>query len=315
MNKSTFLPEQQLIENQFKAGARPIHPVHRLIRQKLLRGKVVKGIPTFDWTAGYDVRDTIGPIAIKQQGQNDSCGGQAASYFIEIQERLRGIKEGAISAKSIYAPIAYPGGGTTVSDLEGQISSNGANLEAVVPSEDTMGNALSESVMEDKSFLTSDMVKDALTRAGYTCVNVARDMDSVAQAIKQYGAVIWEIEGQNGHIPGWLSPTPQPPVPDNGQSIFAHFMCSCGAKTINGVPSIIALESMGTAVGDNGIQYFTQNYFDSGFIKDVFTFVWDGAIPVPVEPPQSAWPALAWWFAGWEALKQLFASGAGRIPA
>ena len=80
--------------------------VQRLTRYVQDRRIAMSGIP-FDFQTGYDVRDYIGNIPIKNQGKNDSCSGQAGSYFLEIQRRLKGIKEGAISAKSIYSLIAY----------------------------------------------------------------------------------------------------------------------------------------------------------------------------------------------------------------
>lgn len=280
-----------LIEGKFGHGAIPINPLWRKVR-RIFRSKVGKGT-TFDWATGYDVRDTIGPIIIKNQGVNFSCGGQAGSYFLEIQRRLQGIKEGDCSAKSVYAPIAYPGGGTTIDSLETQIGTRGSNLEAAVPSYYITGQPLSEAMMIDMSWDTPSMQQDALQRAGYTPYDIGTDIDNVASAIQAYGAVIWEIKGKSNGT--WISAYPQPPLPGNPNPFFAHFMCAIGAKMINGQKTIIALESMGIEQGDQGIQYFQENYFNSGYILDVFTLIYDKKITsLPVSMP--IWVGLLQWF-------------------
>lgn len=279
------------MENNYGKGAIKIHKIHRKYRQ-WKRDKVGATTP-FNWDKGYDSLSHISPIVIKNQFQSDSCSGQATSYAIEIAEKLAGNEEGAISAKSIYAPIAYSGGGTTVSDLERQITSSGASLEALVPSYFDDGRS-NEAWMTDKTNLNP---KDALIRAGYKIVNVDIDMDSIASAIQQYGFVIWEIAGQNGNVPNWLSPTPQPPVKTNKNEIWRHFMCAHSALILNGERVIKALQSWGVNVGEQGHQYFTQDYIDSGYIPDVFTFY----RPVPV----SASPAIdvqdaSYWSQFWQ---------------
>jgi hypothetical protein len=279
------------IEGMFTSGAIPITRLNRAIR-RLFRKKLGKGFGV-DWSVEYDSRTA--PIGIKNQGINYSCGGESASYLIEIHRKSQGIMEGAISAKSIYAPIAYPGGGTTVSALVTQICFHGANLEATVPSYDANGQPLSEAMMIEKSWQTDATRADALTRAGYTEYDVGTDIDDVASAIQAYGPVIIEIEGQNGHIPGWLSATPQPPSKTNPNPTFNHFLCGFGFKTINGVRYISVLESMGEAVGENGVQYISEDYFRSGYVLDVVSFIYDTQI-IPLPSNQSILANIVRWF-------------------
>ncbi len=298
-----------LVEGKFGHGARPLSIIHRKI-DKFLRPKVAKSL-SFDWTKGYDIRDITGPIKIKNQGSNDSCSGQAGSYFLEIQRYLQNIRESELSAKSIYSPIAYPGGGTTVTALMTQIGSAGANREAAVLSYDINGNPLPEQSISDKSWETSQLTQDALTRAGYTPYDLGVDIDEVASAIQNYGAIIWEIRGKNNGT--WLSTSPQPPVKGNPNPYFYHFMCCIGAKMINGKKTIIALQSMGTSVGDNGIQYFTEDYFNSGHIIDCFTFIYDKNLIPPSNYQNMNWSQIAWaeiakWF------KKQWALGKSLMP-
>ncbi len=292
-----------LAENKHGTGAVPIHPIHRAVVKAIRPTVIGRGMPDFDWSTGYDVRDHIGSILIKNQGSSSSCSGQAGSYFLEIQRRLQNIKEGALSAKSIYTPIAFPGGGTTVNGLITQLGSGGGNLEAMVRSYDFNGSPLSEALMSDKSWETDALIQDALMRAGYTPYDIGETIDEVAVAVRDWGAVIMEIQGQNGHTPGWLSSTPQPPTPltwwqkatSSNPDIWTHFMCVIGAKMIDGKKMILALNSWGPAVGIGGVQYFGEDYFNSGFILDCFTLIYDTHIS-PIESSNTIWAAIARWF-------------------
>lgn len=282
-------------ENQLShRGAIKLTKFHRYLHRKLVRNKfpkVARGTG-FDWTTGFDVRNKIGPIAIKNQGENDSCGGQAGSYFLEIQRRLQGIEEGTISAKSVYGPIAYPGGGTTVIDLENQICKAGGNLESLVPSMDAYGNPLTESMMTETSWQTFSTLQEALKRSGYVPFDVEVNIDVVAQTIRDWGAVIMEIDGQNGHTPGWQSPYPVPPSKDNPNGIWSHFMILIGnlPVTEDGKKYIIALQSEGVDWGMAGVQYISEDYFKSNYIIDTFTCCSDLKVnPIPTNTTPWAW--------------------------
>lgn len=279
----------KLVENKFGHGAIKTNFLRKSLR-RISRETVRAGEP-FDWVKGYDARKTVGPITIKDQGTSSSCGGQAGSYFLEIQSKLRNGKD-VVSAKSIYAPVAFKGGGTTINALETQIGAHGANLEASVPSYDVTGTPLSELKMTDKSFLTPETVKDAITRAGYLPINVHVDIESVAQAIRDYGGVLIEITGQNNGT--WLSPTPLPPSKSNPSELWNHFMCGFGASMAD-QQQIDCLQSWGVDVGEQGIQHLQKAYFDSGYIREVFTFVYDTQI-VPIDPNQDIWSAVVNWF-------------------
>ncbi len=281
-------------ENNHGHGAIKINPLHRIVWRFVSRQRIGKSSIPFNWQQGYDVRDTIGQIQIKNQGVSDSCGGQAGSYFIEVQRRLQKINEGAISAKSVYAPIAYPGGGTTVSALETQIAARGATLESTVPSYYPSGAPLDELQFEDRSWDTSAEVMPMQARAGYTPMDVTMDIDSIANAIQTYGAVLIEIDGQNNGT--WQSAYPKPPENANNNPHWQHFMCLIGAKLINGVETLIALNSWGTEIGDNGVQYFLSDYVDYGFI-DCFTFVKDSQLQ-PIKQNNSVWSWLWCYFMG-----------------
>lgn len=280
----------QLVEGHFGHGARK-SKIHKRLWRKVRVPHVSAGQP-FDWSQSFDIRTKVGAIGIKNQGSSFSCGGQAGAYFMEIQGKLRQDQD-VLSAKSIYAPIAYPGGGTELDHLETQIGAHGANLETVVPSYDATGNPLAESQMIDMSWENDFLTRDALARSGYLPMRVGNDIESVASAIRDYGAVIWIIEGQNNGT--WLSPYPQPPSKQNKNPIWRHFMCAIGAQAPNGVKQIDALQSWGRIAGDQGIQHFREDYFDSGHITDVFTCIYDLNVH-PLVSNQSPWSNVVRWF-------------------
>jgi len=284
-----------MTEKDFKGGAIKLHPLHRWWHKKFRRGRIGAALEV-DWNKGYDVRNIIGDIKIKNQGSNYSCSGQAGSYFLEIQRRLQNIKETPCSAKSIYAPIAYSGGGTTVSSLMSQICAHGANLEASVPSYDAYGNPLPEYLMTEKSWMTPDTIEDAENRAGYIPIDCKETIDDVASTIQQCGACLWEIEGQNNGT--WTSVMPQPPSKNNPNEIWRHFQCLIGFQLLNGEKTIISLQSEGEGWGNKGIQMFQSNYFDSGHIVDAFSFLYDPKV-IPNSDNQSVWAWLWRWFMFW----------------
>lgn len=277
-----------LVENIHHTGVIPIHPVLRKLNRwlrpnyskHLSKRKLICAVSPVDWTKPY-----ASPIgSIKNQQQSESCGGHAGAYWLETERMIQGINEGAISAKSIYAPIAFSGGGTTVSALENQLAITGGNLESSVPSTAPDGTC-TEAFMEDLSWKTVATDQDAIKRAGYTVMSVAIDIESIAEAIQNEGGVIWEIVGQNNDT--WLSPYPQPPM--NNQNTWNHFMRGFGYQTgVNG-QQIDFTQSWGTSVGNGGIQHFLQNYINSGYIVDVFTFVADSKlVPLPNNHTQEA---------------------------
>lgn len=263
------MKKQILVENRYGHGG--VNTLKSKVRRKLrrvFRPKLGMAAVPFDWAAGFHLRSKLSNIRIKDQGISSSCGGQAKSQWTAvIRALLTGQPYSEDSAKADYAPIAHAGGGTTVHELEEDL---GSLPESAVPSYQD-GNPGTEEFMADRSWMTSENLKAMMANAGWTAVSVSIDLESIAEAVRDYGAVIWEIEGQNNGT--WLSPRPKPPVRGQGE-IWAHFMCSEGAG-MNGTPNreISMFQSWGTDVGYQGVQYFGQDYTGSGYIVDCFTFV------------------------------------------
>lgn len=273
---------KELAENKYGHGAINLGVIHRTYRKLVLPRLGMAGEP-FDWTKGFDLESSI-TLLRRDQGTSFSCSGQAGSSFLEAQRKLVGINE-IPSAKSIYAPIHYPGGGTTVNALETQIAAHGANLMADVP------DSVIESVMEDTSYETDALSLDATKRAGYTPWNIPKNIDAIASAIQSYGGVVVELYGQNNGT--WLSPFPQVPSKSVSTEVWSHFIFFKGAQMIEGKKYLAGLNSWGASVGINGVQYFDENYVK--FFLEILAFIKDTEIQ-PIKGNDSIWSAVWQWF-------------------
>ncbi len=243
--------------------------------QRLKRPKVGKASRLFDWNVGYSSIAKIGNIPIKSQGASDSCAGQAGSYGMAIALALLSGKYEELSAKSIYSLIFYPNGGSTEGSIENVFKRDGATLESEVQSYPS-----TEQNLRDTTWKNPTLLKEALTRSGFVPLTVSINIESIAEAIRDYGFCILQINGQDGNSPDWLSQTPQPPQRNNPNPIWSHFICFVGAGLVNGVKTLTFVNSWGDNVGVGGYQNITQAYFDSKQIVDAFTFI----VPPPIAP-------------------------------
>ena len=262
-----------LVEGIHGHGAIKRNALTRFIHRNS-RPKVGKASVPFDWSVGHNSISKFN-IPIKDQGTSGSCGGQAGSYAMAILKALLSGEYNEISARSIYSIIFYPQGGTTTTSIENVFLRDGAMPEVQVPSYPN-----SEQWLEDTTWRTADYIKQALANDGYKSISVHRDINSVAEAIRDYGVVILQVDGQNGNTPDWLSVNPCPPNSNNSNPTWSHFVCAVSAQLVNGVPTITFLNSWGNSVGASGAQNFTQSYFDAGGIVDAFCFI----TPPPVAP-------------------------------
>lgn len=266
---------ENLVENKFGHGA----PVRWKITHKatrLIRGNAGMSSLPFDWRKGV----TGNPVLnIKNQYQSSSCWGQMFSQMIRT---ISGGDE--LSAKSAYSPIAYPTGGVVLSDGVKEAKEMGLTTEAKVPS--YKGLDAPEDFMKDNSWRTVSAIKEAATRAGYEVKNIDIDVDSMAQAIRDYKCIGMTIQGKNNGT--WTSSKPKPPT--SGGQLWAHYMCSLpNIRPQTKTKELDFYQSWGTSVGKKGVQTFDKEYIDSGFIVDVFTFI--PPAPKPIDPSDDP----TWW--------------------
>ena len=251
---------QNMKESDIKNGAISKGTIRRVMRKVSREQLGTAGVP-FNWQP-----ITLPNIPIKNQFSSSSCGGQAGSYWIELVDKMMSNNDIQFSAKSIYAPIAWAQGGTTVKQLQDQIANHGANFESDVPSYYSNGTT-DEQWMTSKAWMTPELTRKALRDAGRVPINVPIDMESIAQAIRDYGGVILEVKGYNNGT--WLTPIPKAPI--SGQTpLWCHFVMGCSAGFYSG-QKVIAFANSWGQIGDRGFQYLTEDYINSGVV-DCFTF-------------------------------------------
>ena len=252
----------KLKESDFGRGA----PVQWKITHKVkraIRSNIGKAGELFNWKKGITNRPKYN---IKNQLTAGSCWGQAYSRFVQI------IEDGEeLSAKSAYAPVSYyADGGVAIPDAKRQAFLFGLTTEKKIPSHDKDGSS-TEKFMSEKTWRTKQMMAECLLRSGYEMKNVEIDIDKIAEAIRDYKAVIFVIQGQNNGT--WLSARPTPPK--NNNNIWAHYACSDSniPKLNKGKKEIRFYNSWGNKIGEKGFQYLTEEYIKSGYVVDCFTFV------------------------------------------
>ena len=248
-----------LIENKYGHGAKPKPFDPRDHRAE----KLGAASEPFDWSVGFDVETKLNaPLPVEDQGQSFSCGGQSLRYAFEALNQLDTGTFERLSAKDPYSLIFYPGGGTDVRSLGKIAVQRGVASEAVVPSY-MNGAAPTEAFMQDNSVsktLSLNLVKEL----GFAFANL--DIDSVAQAARDNQVCILQVNGFNNG--SWTSPYPQPAPSYN----WSHFLVCLGAKLINGVKHIKVKNSWGSSVGDNGVQWLPETYFDGQGVVECMVF-------------------------------------------
>lgn len=264
-------------ESNFGKGA---IPKKRDLRDKKW-SKIAKASIPFDWSKATDNSVPNYPFPTKNQGTSDSCGGQSGAYLDQALANQSNLSVRENSARYIYSQIFYKGGGTTLRDILNFLVKKGVASERTVPSLNN-GNPPTETFMTDKSANTpqADSETSGYRGASYAFVNP--DIDSVAQAIRDTGGAIMEIEGSNNDT--WLSP--QPIAPKLGETLWRHFMFLDKPFVEGGVKKIWAKQSWGDEAGFNGWQKITQDYFNSKHILEAGVVYWPSN-PVIVEQRKS----------------------------
>lgn len=232
----------------------------------------------FDWVAGFDFEKQYGiKIKIKNQMNSESCGGQAGSYGVAGAEIVCGSNPKEYleySAKSIYSQIFLsPDGGVEEATLMNFLANQGANLESLVPSTSSNG-IVTEEFMEDKTWMTPELQKEAQVAKVYLPAVVPNDMESWACAIRDHGFLIVAVQGENDGT--WNTNEPQPPT----NPTWGHFLFFAKAGTDTIGKYIATPNSWGDCRAHDtlhldGWQKFRQNWFDNGAqnIWTAYTFI------------------------------------------
>jgi hypothetical protein len=252
-----------LVDGKYSHGAK-LHSEkkHRKIHQR--RKFVGRDAIPFDWTKPL-VRNYTQPI--KNQFQAGMCGMELGSQALQqFRNLVLGLPFQEFSEISGYSREHMSPDGMTIGQVADVMAFLGLTLFSEVPTP----NNCTEKQAQSIGWQAPALLKNALIRAGLDMVSVEIDIDSIAVAIRDYFFVGFCLGGTNNGT--WDSANPQPPVTGTSPQ-WGHFMCSNPNIPVNPEKIIQMYQSWGSGVGNNGVQNFTEDYINSGFIYDVFTFV------------------------------------------
>ena len=253
-----------LVEGKFGHGAKlNSKKKHSKIHAK--RPFVAMDSAPYDWTKPL-TRNYSQPI--KNQDQAGKCGGALYSQFKQIFNTLAlGKPFVELSMDAFYSQQYASGGGMTIVGMQDGAGFTALTTTANVPDTIPCTEAQAESI----AWRTPALMKACLLEAGMKMVSVPIDIDSMAQAIRDYYTIGMCIGGVNNGT--WLSKLPVPPNIDS-EPLWGHYMTYCPSIPAMTTEKLLPVyQSWGDTVGENGIQYFGEDYINSGFIYDVFTFV------------------------------------------
>ena len=223
-----------------------------------------------NWNYEYDIEKTIGfPLVTKNQNGSFSCGGQAWAYYGEVLEYLATSSYEPRSARYIYSNTFVPMGGSAGRDNSDFVVKNGFAQEAFATSYEN-GAPPSETFMRWKPTLNADQLDEAKTSKALSYLQVAGDIDHIAEAISRNNGCIILVHGEDNGT--WHSLFPKAPT---GTGTWNHWLYAGRYKVINGKKHIGVKNSWGDAVGENGWQWLSEDYFDAGGVQYGWTLAWD----------------------------------------
>lgn len=235
---------------------------------------VALGFSPFDWEKGFDIEEELG-VKIETEDQNGSlsCVGQATAKYayvlnsLELKPIYGSMQFAKLSAKSIYSQIHLPKGTAHIRDAFKLLKSYGANEENDVPSYEN-GKPPSEKFMQEDSWKTASKTKKAKNYqvSEYRMIVDKKDIDLVAQAIRDNHGVVMGFDGENNGT--WHSEFPKPPK----KAVWGHAIYGGKAKLINGKKYIGFKNSWGD-VGVDGWQWFGEEWFIGGYASNIWTLV------------------------------------------
>jgi hypothetical protein len=193
-----------------------------------------------DWTTPF----TLPEPPNEDQNGSSSCVGQGWSYY-HWQ-----LKQKDFCRRDIYAWIFSPGGGAQIRD---------GGLRIVNYGQETRDNAQDpnpETELGMESRIGLDPNKEKINQELNSFI-LLKDIDTIANAIKQYNGVVFGVIGSNE---GWQNVAlPEPPL--NGEVQWGHCLYLFGYHThSNGKKCVIAKSSWGTA-GNTTTHHITEDYF------------------------------------------------------
>lgn len=223
----------------------------------------------FDWSKGFDIETVLGrKLPSKDQGSSGSCGGQAWAYYGEVLEAIATGTQEARSARWPYSHVRAPQGGSMGKELSAFVVKNGFALEADASSYDN-GQPPSEAFMSRVPVLSKAGQEDAEVSHALSYVQVAANIDTIAQAIQDNNGCCIALYGEDNGT--WRGEYPQPPK----KPVWAHWLYAGKVRMIGGKKFIGVKNSWGNSCGRDGWQWLGEDYFQNGNVWYGWTLAWD----------------------------------------
>jgi hypothetical protein len=234
---------------------------------------------SFDWNQGYDVEVELknklhnGSFRLtpNNQLQTLSCGAQAISKLGATQNVLLDNEAPRyidFSARDAYSHNFLSDGGVYAWDIALWAKNNGILPEEDLPSEPMREDVMRNKGLEEDGFSESYKVKRQMIKGGDIQI-VANNIDAAARAIRDNGGILVGVRGKNNGT--WSSVRPVPPESIQ-DSVWGHLMYAGKARINNGRKEIGILNSWGN-IGDNGWQWFGENWFGTPFVRALIAWV------------------------------------------
>src|SRR3990167_1068429 len=259
------------LQHNFSPGGLPDRVDNRDYQWEEIGGAI--SVP-FDWSIGFNVEDELSTVLnipnfklkVKDQGGSYSCGGQAWGYLAEVLEAMSTKSYEPRSAKYMYSQTCVPTGGSRGRDNADIFVNQGVSKESTLVSYDN-NFPPQEPFMQRSADITDLARQDAKLSKSSAYAQTGIDIESIATAVRDNHGVVLGVDGANNGT--WNGEFPSPP----NTIEWRHWVYAFAAKLINGKKHIGIVNSWGSNVGNQGIQWLSIDYFNTSHVFSGWTHV------------------------------------------
>lgn len=291
--------EDQKKQIRIVPGLKPTHSDRRDFDYGKIFG-TLEELPTQDFVIGS-------PIDIKQQFETDCCVACGGASMAEYHENT------PLSMEYLFAKIKEEEGDYTTwgSDPRtmakivvsiGLLEEKNAPLKLKADNRNEIANIANwpnEFLLEEKAF--------EHRQKSYFFINQGNYQD----LFDAFRAALWQNKDYKRAIgtgifwcPEWTS---KAVIDKMGTPTTPHFFIFIGQKTINGKIYLVAQLSNGTAIGDNGLFYFSREVLNASYLFMLQRmFLVKHMMFIDIPPQQAQQICWSFWLKVWHIIRKYF---------